>query len=351
MLPSITTIIPTYNRSQLLKRAINSVLNQTFQDFQIFVFDNASEDDTEQIVKELAQSDPRIKYFRHEKNIGLTANFKFGLSKVETPFFSFLSDDNRLFTNFYEIAINKFSQHPDAGVFIGDTVVIEEGKKDMPHCRIVHGAGYYPSYLQNSLDDVTKLFGWDALLFSKKAKDRFKTLGDNVDVVFDIDFLWKVVLIFPFIISKERCATFEVRYKSASANIGIDRIDSICKNITQNLKELCKNADQRKIIEASVFNYFKRDYMQGVAALYMKGETELSFNWAKLVEQNLPINFEDKIKLAVVKFTCKTGLPTSSLSWLITFRKRLIDMYRKIKHRNEYRELRSFLKLNGIDLQ
>ena len=61
--PMITTIIPTYRRPKLLRRAILSVLNQTYTNIQVCVFDNASGDETALVVAELARMDNRVKYF------------------------------------------------------------------------------------------------------------------------------------------------------------------------------------------------------------------------------------------------------------------------------------------------
>ncbi len=56
----ITTIITTYRRPQLLKRALQSVLNQTYPNFQVCIYDNASCDETDAIVDSFAKKDPRI---------------------------------------------------------------------------------------------------------------------------------------------------------------------------------------------------------------------------------------------------------------------------------------------------
>ena len=63
--PLITTIIPTYRRSEKLKRAIQSVLAQTYPHFQICVYDNASGDETADVVAALAKEDSRVQYFCH----------------------------------------------------------------------------------------------------------------------------------------------------------------------------------------------------------------------------------------------------------------------------------------------
>lgn len=109
--PLITTIIPTFRRTLQLKRAIQSALNQTFPHIQVCIYDDASEDSTADIVTELAKSDPRVKYHCHTKNIGSLENFQYGLSQVNTPYFSFLSDDDYLLSEFYETALDTFKKH------------------------------------------------------------------------------------------------------------------------------------------------------------------------------------------------------------------------------------------------
>src|SRR4030067_3693919 len=103
--PFITAIIPTYRRPKLLRRAVLSVLNQTYPHLRVCVYDNASGDETEEVVAELMQKDSRVRYHRHPENIGLFNNFNYGLQEIETSFFSLLSDDDVLVPTFYENTI------------------------------------------------------------------------------------------------------------------------------------------------------------------------------------------------------------------------------------------------------
>jgi glycosyltransferase involved in cell wall biosynthesis len=123
----ITTIIPTYQRPELLERAIRSVLAQTWQDLQVCVYDNASGDDTSKVVLDLAAKDSRVKYFCHTENIGAFANFNFGLQQVNTPFFSFLSDDDYLLPDFYSTAMRHFRDHPE--IRFASTGVLNENAR------------------------------------------------------------------------------------------------------------------------------------------------------------------------------------------------------------------------------
>ena len=86
--------LPVYNGEKYLSNALNSLLNQTFQDFEIIISDNASTDKTPVICKEFFQRDSRVKYIRHEKNFGATRNFIFTLSKAKTPYFMWAAADD-----------------------------------------------------------------------------------------------------------------------------------------------------------------------------------------------------------------------------------------------------------------
>src|SRR5689334_22814362 len=87
------------------------------------VYDNASGDETAAVVAELAAQDPRVRYHCHPENIGSSANFIYGMERVETPYFSFLSDDDVLLPEFYMNALAALKHYPEA-IFFAGTVII-----------------------------------------------------------------------------------------------------------------------------------------------------------------------------------------------------------------------------------
>lgn len=90
--PLVSAIIPTYKRPKLVTRAIRSVLNQTVQDIEIIVVDDASPDDTETAVLSVGSS--RVRYIRHESNRGLPASRNTGIHAARGKFIAFLDDDD-----------------------------------------------------------------------------------------------------------------------------------------------------------------------------------------------------------------------------------------------------------------
>ena len=94
MLPKVSIIIPTYNRANLLPRAINSVLNQTFKDFELIIVDDGSTDNTRKVVKEFEEKDSRIKYIWQENFGGPAKPTNTGLKISKGKYIAFLDSDN-----------------------------------------------------------------------------------------------------------------------------------------------------------------------------------------------------------------------------------------------------------------
>lgn len=129
--PLITCVIPTYRRPRMLARAIKSVLNQSFSRLQVIVTDNASGDKTGEVVRRIQANDRRVIYHCQPRNMGMHANFAYGMSRVDTPFFSLLSDDDVLLPEFYETAYSEFQKYPQA-ILVATQVpcVTEKGRLD-----------------------------------------------------------------------------------------------------------------------------------------------------------------------------------------------------------------------------
>ena len=100
--PFFTVGIPTYNRANFVREAIASVLGQTFQDFELIIADNHSDDHTEEIVASF--KDHRIRYFRHKQNNGLIFNFNYVAEEARGRYFVLLQDDDLLCKSFLEHA-------------------------------------------------------------------------------------------------------------------------------------------------------------------------------------------------------------------------------------------------------
>ncbi|MBR8840445.1 MAG: glycosyltransferase [Stigonema ocellatum SAG 48.90 = DSM 106950] len=97
-MPKVSICIPTFNRVKLLPYAIESVLQQTYEDFELIVCDDGSQDSTHELLEKYV--DGRIKYIRHRKNIGKSNNMRSGFDAAKGEYFIKFDDDDRLTPDF-----------------------------------------------------------------------------------------------------------------------------------------------------------------------------------------------------------------------------------------------------------
>jgi glycosyltransferase involved in cell wall biosynthesis len=87
--------MPVYNGSKFIREALDSLLTQTFTDFELIISDNASTDDTRAVCDEYARRDTRIRYVRQSENKGALTNFRFVLDQAKGKFFMWAAADDR----------------------------------------------------------------------------------------------------------------------------------------------------------------------------------------------------------------------------------------------------------------
>lgn len=113
--PLVSIIIPTYNRATLIKRAINSVLAQTFQDFEIIVVDDASQDNTESVITSL--TDNRIKYTKHQINLNGSAARNTGIKSAIGKYIALLDSDDEWLPNHLATKVSYLQNNNCQGIF------------------------------------------------------------------------------------------------------------------------------------------------------------------------------------------------------------------------------------------
>ena len=100
--PKLTIGMPVYNGELFIKKAIESILAQTFTDFELIISNNSSTDSTEEICQDFVNKDNRIQLYTQEKNIGIHRNFNFLLSKANGEYFAWTAVDDYLDNDFME---------------------------------------------------------------------------------------------------------------------------------------------------------------------------------------------------------------------------------------------------------
>lgn len=109
-MPKVSITIPTYNRSVLVRDAIDSALAQTFEDIEVVVIDDGSTDDTRKVVE--SYEDPRVKYF-YKENGGCSSARNSGLDHCTGEYIGFLDSDDLWPENFVEVLLGKLQNNPE----------------------------------------------------------------------------------------------------------------------------------------------------------------------------------------------------------------------------------------------
>lgn len=115
--PKVSVIIPTYNRASLLPRAVNSVLAQTYGDYEVIIVDDCSTDDTQRVIAEF--TDSRIRQFRHKVNRGVSAARNTGIANARGEYIVFLDDDDECTPSRLADQVPVLDQKPDVGMVYG----------------------------------------------------------------------------------------------------------------------------------------------------------------------------------------------------------------------------------------
>jgi glycosyltransferase involved in cell wall biosynthesis len=211
----VTTVIPTFERAELLRRAVLSVLNQTYCLTCVSVFDNLSRDATESTMAELAAKYPgRVKYHKNEVNIGSLLNFDRAIRSVETPYFTIMSDDDVLLPGFIESALGQLDEHPSADIACGRTWGIS------PDGQVLNGdpLGFATGVLDAPKGAELMLRyrhpDWQGMLFRSKVLERCPCLNPQVEG-FDVDFVIRCAALYGIVFFESDAALF-LRHKDSA---------------------------------------------------------------------------------------------------------------------------------------
>jgi glycosyltransferase involved in cell wall biosynthesis len=341
--PLVTVIMCTYRRPRLLRRVINSVLNQTYPHFKLCIYDDASGDETPEVVAEFVKKDARVVYQCHEKNLGVFYNQLYGIDRVETPFFALCADDDVFLPQHLEFAMQGFQQHPQAGVVCNQTICIDAGRVmqvSMLGCR----PGLY-----NSIEGVKLLLSNGSVLITygvmrTQIFSQGVSLDPDTGLLLDWDFSFQVAAQFPIVLTQK---------------LGIIFVPHACSYVTsifngfqwpQWLKMYRKlrdhpllDSDTKKAVEFHLKNRLRSLLVnQGKQAILEK-----DYLTARLAAETVKDFFKSKrlyLKLTLLATLCKYFPP---LRWYLKLYGSLRRRKKLFKARNrflEYQQYTAYLK-------
>jgi glycosyltransferase involved in cell wall biosynthesis len=181
--PRVAVGLPVYNGERYLREALDSVLGQTWWDFELIVSDNGSADATPDICSDYAARDERVRYVRHEQNRGAAWNFNHVVRLARSPYFKWLNHDDRWDPVMLERSVEALDDAPDDVVlcypgtlFIDEAGRVTERYDDRLDLRCPEPADRLEALLRN-LRRCNALFG----LVRTERLRRTRLLGGYID--------------------------------------------------------------------------------------------------------------------------------------------------------------------------
>lgn len=216
----VSVIIPTYNRSGLLVKAVSSVLNQTFKDLEVLIIDDGSTDDTKQRIEGLGES--RIRYIRNSKNMGVSGSRNVGITSSLSDYIGFLDDDDEWLPEKLERQVGILDNSPsNVGLVYTGTLSVDLATGGLIETTI-------PRYKGNVLNDLVFLnfIPTSSVLARRECFTKVGLFDENLSYGEDFDLWIRISTEFlidyiqdPLAIHKDHPQTTTANNKKVAVNV------------------------------------------------------------------------------------------------------------------------------------
>jgi glycosyltransferase involved in cell wall biosynthesis len=262
---TITILIPTFQRPKLTERAVRSVLGQTNPNVVAWVFDNASGDETAEVIGRLADQDSRVRYTCHDHNIGPLANFNFAMKQVETAYFTLLSSDDILLPEFAAEAIEWFQRHPEAA-FVGGAVLLMTDHGEVLDVRNIDWPreGLYTPKESVPLMTTGRFPVQTAIAYRRDVVEEFGTYDPDCPLA-DYDYETVIAACKPIVISHKPCGIVMRHIESVTKDYGPTFYWSTFRAIIQKFETRAEISDEVRAEGVPRLQRFAKDKVFKVA--------------------------------------------------------------------------------------
>jgi len=234
MSPEVSIIIPTYNREKLLTRAINSVLTQTFKNFELIVIDDASVDNTEKILKEFQKKDKRIKYFKNSQNKGVSESRNIGMRMARGKYIAFLDSDDKWLPRKLERQL-QFIKDKNVKLVTCWAYINDEIRKK----KYVYKVPYYKNPLPKILKENYILSSPSSIILKREIIDKVGFFDSLIKFGEDWDYWIRVIKVgYNFFVLKEPLIEYYLWEKGATETLNFLRKAEDLNRILKKNKEI-----------------------------------------------------------------------------------------------------------------
>lgn len=293
----VSVIVPVYNQRQCIEKCLNSIINQTYQDLQVLVIDDGSDDGTDVILDQYAQLDSRIEVY-HVKNKGVSESRNYALYRVKGEYIQFVDADDAIKENMTYAMVQAMLQ---SNVDMIICNYIKQFSKLLIYNVPLDKSKKYTSkaYLAGTLKDPghhyygvvwNKLYKSEIILKNKLIFNKGVTLGE--DFIFNINY-WlnsSDVLVIPkylYIYNKaNEYSLSNIKYKNIDDCINEmknrQEIFKVYRNAINTLEEA--EEDFKKLYQYWIVFYIRQDY--GLAHEYLSWVVSDKDKWKAILRQD-----------------------------------------------------------------
>lgn len=178
----VSIVLPVYNGERYLRESIDSVIAQTYQNWELLILDDCSTDSSALIAKEYVSQDKRIKYYKNESNLKLPGNLNRGFSLATGDYLTWTSDDNRYKPQAIECMVN--------------TLASNNGDFTFASCRVIDENGNEIEYIMVSENSKKVIVGANPVgacfMYTRRAYESVGEYDPNLTLVEDFDYWQRI---------------------------------------------------------------------------------------------------------------------------------------------------------------
>ena len=298
--PLFSVIIPLYNKENYIKRAINSVLKQTFQNFEIIIVDDCSTDKSLSVVKSI--KDKRVNIFSRKQNKGPHFARNFGIRRARGKYIAFLDADDKYKSFFLMTVVNLIFKYPDIKIY---ATSFEKIYSFMPTIKTSYGKSkdcIVNNFIEKIVENKSfslhlsstiiekKLLIYAGLFCSHKQYEQIDISGEDIDLFIRLSMYYNKVAY-----SNRICSVY---YRTTENSISRTVSNKQCRFgfVEKSFaikKRMAKTKEEKEVLDKYKYLFYESVVLQ----LIMKK----NFDFAEKVLKRIPINYRKQSLIKILK--------------------------------------------------
>lgn len=250
----ISVVLPIYNGEKYMIQSINSIINQTYKNWELIIIDDCSTDRTAIIAKQYASKDSRIKYYKNDKNMKLPKTLNKGFSLAKGDYLTWTSDDNLYISNAFEKMYRKLKDSKDIEFIYSSCEIIDENGNNLD---------YMYASSQGSKEIIGSNIVGACFMYTRKVYESIGDYDENYILVEDYDYWLRIFSKFNTTYIEDILYKYRWHNGALTSTEKKEKINSVCeKVILKNISSFGKLDWLSKYYLYSGLNHCRQDMLE-----------------------------------------------------------------------------------------